>query len=59
MKQITLLAAIVLLTLSSYAQAPQKMSYQAVIRNSSNTLITSSSIGIRISIVRSSATIIL
>lgn len=37
------------------AQAPQKMSYQAVIRNNSNTLITSAPIGMRISILRGSS----
>ena len=37
------------------AQAPQKMSYQAVIRNSSNTLITSAPIGMRISILQGSS----
>jgi len=38
------------------AQAPQKMSYQAVIRNSSNTLITSQAVGIRISILKGTST---
>jgi len=38
------------------AQAPQKMSYQAVIRNSSNTLISSAAIGMRISILQGSST---
>jgi hypothetical protein len=39
-----------------YAQAPNKMTYQAVIRNSSNVLIKNSLIGVRISILQSSAT---
>ena len=38
----------------SFAQAPQKMSYQAVIRNSSGTLVTSNTIGMRISIIQGS-----
>jgi trimeric autotransporter adhesin len=47
---------IILLTLakSLFSQAPQKMSYQAIIRNSSNNLVTSSSIGIRVSILQGS-----
>lgn len=38
------------------AQSPQKMSYQAVIRTSNNTLLISSPVGMRISILRDSAT---
>ncbi|MFI5150183.1 MAG: beta strand repeat-containing protein, partial [Bacteroidia bacterium] len=37
------------------AQSPQAMSYQAVIRNSSNTLVTNSPVGMRISILQGSA----
>ena len=37
------------------AQAPQKMSYQAVIRNTSNTLVVSSPVGMKISILQGSA----
>jgi len=43
-----------LLTASVFAQAPQKMSYQAVIRNSSSALITSTPVGMRISILQGS-----
>ena len=43
-----------LINTSIFAQAPQKMSYQAVIRNSSNALITSTPIGMRISIIQGS-----
>ena len=39
-----------------FAQVPQKMSYQAVIRNSSNTLIPSTTIGMQISILKDSLT---
>jgi len=35
-----------------YAQAPQKMSYQAVIRNAGNTLIANHSVGMKISILQ-------
>jgi hypothetical protein len=43
-----------LLTASVFAQAPQKMSYQAVIRNNNNALITSTPVGMRISIIQGS-----
>jgi hypothetical protein len=41
---------------SIFAQAPQKMSYQAVIRNTSGALVSSSSVGMKISILQGSAT---
>ena len=44
------------LTISLLAQAPQKMSYQAVIRNSSNVLITNTTVGVKISILQGSET---
>lgn len=37
---------------SVFAQAPEKMSYQAVIRNNSNALVTSSAVGMRMSILQ-------
>lgn len=39
------------LTICVFAQAPQKMSYQAVVRNSSNALVSTTLVGIRISIL--------
>jgi len=41
---------------SIFAQAPQKMSYQAVIRNTSGALVTSTSVGMKISILQGTAT---
>jgi hypothetical protein len=38
------------------AQAPQRMSYQAVIRNAEGTLLTSSSIGVKVSLLQGSET---
>ena len=38
-----------------FAQAPEKFSYQAVIRNSSNALITNANVGMKISILKTSA----
>ena len=45
-----------LLTVSVSAQAPQKMSFQAVIRNSSNALVTSTLVGMKISVLQGSPT---
>ena len=55
-KKIFSFLAVLLLTANLFAQAPQKMSYQAVIRNSSNALLTSATVGMKISIVRTSPT---
>ena len=40
-----------LINTSFFAQAPQKMSYQAVIRNSNDSLLISTPVGMRISLV--------
>lgn len=45
---------LVLSTTQLFAQSPQKVSYQAVVRNSSNSLITNKQVGVRISILQSS-----
>jgi hypothetical protein len=44
-----------LINTSIFAQAPQKMSYQAVIRNTSGALVTSTSVGMKISILQGTA----
>ena len=44
------LAAFLLAALAMQAQAPQKFSYQAVVRNASNELIRNNTVGVRISI---------
>ena len=46
-----------LINTSIFAQAPQKMSYQAVIRNSGGVLVTSTSVGMKISIIQASFTV--
>ena len=56
MKKIYSILVGLLLTASVFAQAPQKMSYQAVIRNSSNALITSAPVGMQISVLQGSST---
>ncbi|WP_310557366.1 hypothetical protein [Flavobacterium sp.] len=53
--KITLLFSLFLTLFSAHAQAPQKMSYQAVIRNASNALVVNTNIGMRISILQNSA----
>ena len=40
----------------AFAQAPEKMSYQAVVRNTTNNLVVSQSVGMQISILQGSAT---
>ena len=55
MKRIYILIAAVLLTASVFAQSPEKMSYQAVVRDASNNLVTSQSIGMQVSILQGSA----
>ncbi len=55
MKKNLLLVGALLLGAYSFAQAPQKMSYQAVVRNASNNLVTSSSVGVRVSILQGSS----
>lgn len=54
MKRLSTLLVTVLLTISVFSQAPQKMSYQAVVRNSADLLVTSGSVGMQISILQGS-----
>jgi uncharacterized protein (TIGR02145 family) len=56
MKKAFTLIVMVTLTCTISAQSPQKMNYQAVIRDAGNTLVTNRTIGIKISILQSSAT---
>lgn len=55
MKRIFTIIAAVLLTASVFAQAPEKMSYQAVVRDASNNLVTNQIVGMQISILQGSA----
>ena len=50
MKKVFSILAAVLLTASVFAQSPEKMSYQAVIRNSSDALVTNTQIGLEVNI---------
>ncbi|MBS1538987.1 MAG: tail fiber domain-containing protein [Bacteroidetes bacterium] len=56
MKKIFILFAGILLSVNVFAQAPNKMSYQAVVRNASNALVAGKAVGIRISILQTSST---
>jgi hypothetical protein len=55
MKIINILGAVIFMTAGLFAQAPQKMSYQAVIRNGANALVQSQTVGMQISILQGSA----
>jgi len=55
MKKVFTFFAAVLLTATLWAQSPEKMSYQVVIRNSSDQLVTNQSVGMQISILQDSA----
>lgn len=55
MKKIVTLLFLTFSIFSAYAQLPEKMSYQAVVRNSNNSLLISQSVGIRISILQGSS----
>ena len=54
MKKIYSIVTVLLFTSNLFAQAPQKMSYQAVIRDASDALVTSTLVGMRISILQDS-----
>ena len=54
-KLLTLLAALCLV-LTLQAESPQKISYQAVVRNSTNALVTNQPVGVKITILQGSAT---
>lgn len=52
MKRIFTLIVIAILTFTTYAQTPEKMSYQAVVRDASNALVTDQILGMQISILK-------
>lgn len=52
MQRIITICTAILITLNVFAQVPNKMSYQAIIRNNSNALVTNSAVGMRISILQ-------
>ena len=53
MKKLSFLFAILMIAAASlFAQAPQKFSYQAVVRNANNQLVASQAVGVRVSILQ-------
>ncbi|HEY9114054.1 MAG TPA: hypothetical protein VIN10_05100, partial [Bacteroidales bacterium] len=55
MKKNILLFTIIFISAIIFAQSPQKMSYQAVVRGESNDLVTNQAVGMKISILQGSA----
>ncbi len=54
MKKILLAAGIVLGSHLAFAQAPEKMSYQAIIRNTGGQVLANQSVGVRVSVLQGS-----
>ncbi|MDD3480410.1 MAG: DUF1566 domain-containing protein [Paludibacteraceae bacterium] len=52
MKKLIFTLSVFVLSIGAFAQAPQKMSYQAVVRNSSDALVINQSVGMQISILQ-------
>jgi len=52
MKKFLLSVGTLLLATQLFAQAPQKMTYQAVVRNASNTIVANAGVGLKISILK-------
>jgi uncharacterized protein (TIGR02145 family) len=55
MKRLFTVLSVMLLSAGVFAQSPQKMSYQCVVRNASGALVTNQAVGIKISILQGSA----
>ena len=56
MKKLITMAIMVLAVAVAMAQAPEKFTYQAVVRNASNSLVANAPVGVRVSILQGSAT---
>ena len=54
MKKLITFCITLIITLSCFAQAPEKISYQAIVRDSNNNLIINETIGMQISILQGS-----
>lgn len=55
MKHLITLFFISCISFSTFAQSPQKFSYQSVIRNAGNQLVANQQVGIKISILQGNA----
>ena len=56
MKKSFVFLLVIVISAGAFSQAPQKISYQAIVRNASNTLVTNSNIGMQVSILQGSST---
>ena len=56
MKRLYTIIVAVLLSATSFAQVPEKMSYQAVVRDAAGELVSDQSVGMRISILQTTTT---
>lgn len=56
MKKLLSTLFLLLLTVCLFAQAPQRMSYQAVVRNANNSLVANQNVSVRITLLQGSAT---
>lgn len=55
MKKIVLILALILTTIA-FSQAPEKMSYQAIVRDADDNLLSNKTVGLQISILQNTAT---
>ena len=55
MKKFSFLIAILLCAVSLFAQAPEKFTYQAVVRNANNSLVANAQVGVRVNILQGTA----
>ncbi len=55
MKKLYTILAVLLMTATTFAQTPEKMSYQAVVRDGSDALVSSQVVGMQISILQTTA----
>ena len=55
MRKLSTFILIMFCAVTLFAQAPEKFTYQAVVRNANNTLVASSQVGVRVSILQGSA----
>ncbi len=56
MKKLLILSVIIALNFNAFAQSPQRMSYQAVVRKTTGELMINQAVGMKISILQGSAT---
>ena len=55
MKKLTTIILMILCVATLFAQAPEKFTYQAVVRNAGNSLVANAQVGVRVSILQGSA----